>query len=273
MLGSVGFIPVAISAALVALTGCTGTSTTGESVARPDRPVRHSPQISVRSRPIADALVRRRVLLGYSVRHRPITAEEIGDADSPRRALIVGCIHGNEPAGMAIAKSLSAATALPEVDLWIVRDLNPDGVAARTRDNADGVDLNRNFPDHWTPLGPPGSLHYAGPGPLSEPESRAVAALLSRLHPTLGIWYHQALNVVDDSQGPAALERRYAADTGMSLRPLTDFLGSATGYEDRLSRRTAFVVELPGGELTARQVRVHARAALDVAARSGPGRA
>ena len=49
---------------------------------------------------------RRTVTLGRSVRGRPIVAIETGDFDSARRTLLVGCIHGNEPAGIAIARRL-----------------------------------------------------------------------------------------------------------------------------------------------------------------------
>src|SRR5207302_2442612 len=151
---------------------------------------------STQARPITDALVHRRLVLGYSVDHRPITAIERGDPDSPQRALVVGCIHGNEPAGIAVARALTATAVPPEVDLWVVPDLNPDGVAASTRVNADGVDLNRNFPYRWKPLGAPGSIDYAGPRPLSEPASRILSNLLQAVPPTLGIWYHPATAVV-----------------------------------------------------------------------------
>ena len=59
--------------------------------------------------------------------------------------------------------------------------INPDGVAAGTRGNAHGVDLNRNFPYDWRPLG---GGEYSGPAPLSEPESRAAHRLILESSPT-----------------------------------------------------------------------------------------
>jgi protein MpaA len=177
-------------------------------------------------------------------------AVELGDPDSPRRVLVVGCIHGSEPAGIAIAAAPARGSPPARADLWIVPDLNPDGVAAGTRQNAHGVDLNRNFPFHWQSLGPPGSLFYAGPRPLSEPESRLAAHLILRIRPVLAIWYHQALNLVDDSQGPQAAERRYASLAEMREVRLIDYPGSAAGWEDAAIGPTAFVVELPAGPLS-----------------------
>src|SRR2546423_8456664 len=142
---------------------------------------------------VREPVVRRHVLLGYSVRHRPIVGYEVGDSDSARRLLVVGCIHGSERAGTAIADALIRSTPTQDVDLWVVPTLNPDGAAAHTRVNGRGVDLNRNFPYQWRRIGMPGALTYSGPGPLSEPESRLALALLKRLRPSLGLWYHQAL--------------------------------------------------------------------------------
>jgi protein MpaA len=212
-------------------------------------------------------------ITGHSVRGARIVARRLGDSGDGPRVLVIGAIHGNEPAGIAIVKRLEHDAASRRVQLWVIDDLNPDGVRANTRGNAHGVDLNRNFPDRWKPLGPPGSTYYAGSKPLSEPESRALAVLLRRTRPTLGIWYHQALDVIDDSQGPAVLMRRYATDTAMALRRLPDYPGSATGYEDHLFGPTGFVVELPGGQLSSGQVRRHVHAVLDLAQRSAPSRA
>ena len=124
----------------------------------------------------------RRVLLGRSVDGRAIVVYEIGDTDSRRRELVVGCIHGNERAGVAIARKLEQASPLG-IDLWIVPVLNPDGLLARTRGNAHSVDLNRNFPWRWRPLR---GLFYSGPHPLSgsggEPvQDRGGEVLAARL--------------------------------------------------------------------------------------------
>src|SRR2546423_11151833 len=91
----------------------------------------------------------RHLLLGRSVRGRRIEAVELGSAHAHKTTLVIGCIHGNEPAGIAIAHRLERSPAPTRYQLLVVADLNPDGVGARTRQNAHGVDLNRNFPLHW----------------------------------------------------------------------------------------------------------------------------
>lgn len=252
------WVGAAVLAAVLAA-GCTAARGLAHHAA--NRPAhRPAPRSAGHSRPAADPVIRRTMMLGYSVHHRPITVVELGDPDSPRRGLVVGCIHGSEPAGIAIATALARGAPPPQADLWIVPDLNPDGVAAGTRQNAHGVDLNRNFPFHWPAPAPPGSLFYPGPRALSEPESRLAVRLILRIRPVLAIWYHQAMNLVDDSQGPQAAERRYASLTGMREAPLTDYPGSAIGWEDATIGPTAFVVELPAGRLSPAGVRRHAAA-------------
>lgn len=258
--------PVVLLAVLVTLAGITGCTSNVPISVHASQPSQHRKNQTVT--PQLDKQVRRTLVLGYSVRHRAIIAIRMGDPDSPAHTVIVGCIHGNEPAGIAIAKALGTHPVPAEADMWVIIDLNPDGVAAGTRGNGHGVDLNRNFPFKWRSLGPPGSLHYAGPHPLSEPESRLAAALVLRLRPRLTIYYHQQLAVIDDSQGPRRIERHYAHAVGLPLRPLTDYPGSATGWQDHLLGPTAFVVELPPGALSPRQTQAHVAAVLAVLPRA-----
>jgi len=193
--------------------------------------------------------------LGRSVQGRPIQATELGDPAAPRKLLVIGVVHGNETAGRAVVRALVASGAPPGVDLWIVDELNPDGVAAGTRQNAHGVDLNRNFPWRWRAAGRPGDAQYPGPRVLSEPESRIAYRLILRLRPRITIWFHQPLGVVDQSGGSLAIERRYAESSGLPLRRLPRYHGSAVSWQNtRLPDTTAFVVELPPGTPTATQV-------------------
>jgi protein MpaA len=207
------------------------------------------------------------VMLGRSVQGRPIQALVLGDPHAPNPTLVVGCIHGNEPAGMAVTDRLRGWRPPTGSALWIVRDMNPDGVAATTRQNAHGVDLNRNFPFRWRPLGPPGSQQYAGRGPLSEPESRIAHALILRLKPRLTIWFHQPLGVTDRSGGDVRLERRFAAISRLPLRQLPRYPGSITTWQDvALRPSTGFVVELPPGRPSSHAVARYARAVEQLAA-------
>jgi protein MpaA len=211
--------------------------------------------------------VQRAVVLGRSVQGRPILAFEVGDPRSPKRVLVVGCIHGNEPGGVAIAEALARGRPVAGADLWIVPDLNPDGVAADSRQNADRVDLNRNFPWQWRPLGPPGTTFYAGRRALSEPESRIVERLMLRVRPQVSIWFHQHLDVVDESGGNVRIERRFASLVRMPLRRLTRYPGSATGWENHtLPGTTSFVVELPAGRVSNERIGVFTRAIRALAA-------
>ena len=198
--------------------------------------------------------------LGRSEGGRAITVVARGAAGAPQRLLVVGCIHGNESAGIAIARRIEQLAPPKNTGVWIIPSLNPDGVAARTRGNSDGVDLNRNFPYRWQPLG---GLFDSGPAALSEPESRLASKLIERIRPTISIWFHQHENLVDASGGDQTIERRYARLVGLPLRRLPRYPGSVVGWENHLlPRSTAFVVELPPGTLSPAQVSRFARAAL-----------
>jgi protein MpaA len=209
---------------------------------------------------------RRHLLLGYSVEHRPIGVQELDAAAAVTRVLVVGCIHGNERAGIAVARRIAAMRAPSGVDLWIVDDLNPDGAAAGTRQNAHGVDLNRNFPYRWKAVGAPGDQQYPGMRPLSEPEARIAQRLVLRLRPRVTIYFHQPLGLVDESGGDPRIERRFAALSGLPLRRLTRYPGSAVGWQNhQLPGSTGFVVELPPDQLTPRSVTHLAQAVLALA--------
>jgi protein MpaA len=202
--------------------------------------------------------------IGFSVRHRPIRVHVIGDPSASRSILVVGCVHGDESAGEQVTRRLRSGTPPANTRWWIVHELNPDGCdpGTRSRQNAHGVDLNRNSPWHWRPIGRPGSTYYSGTGPLSEPESRAINRLIGRVRPAVSVWYHQHAALVDSSSGGSStIERRYAKTVKLPLTDYGVFPGSITSWQDhRYPSDTAFCVELPAGALPAAAVRRHVKA-------------
>jgi protein MpaA len=194
-------------------------------------------------------------VLGYSVRHRPIAAWRLTTGHARRSVLVVGSIAGDERGGIAVTRLLASDPAIGGVTLWLVPNMNPDGAVRGTRVNANGVDLNRNFPFRWHRLGEPGSRYYPGPRPSSEPETRAIEAFIRRVRPVLSIWLHQPYRLIDDSEGPLWAERYLARATELPLRRLPDYAGSSIGWDDHIVPSSAFDVELPGGELSQTTIR------------------
>ena len=186
--------------------------------------------------------------------------------------VVIGVIHGDEAAGLAITSRL-ATMALPgDIDLWIVDSMNPDGQAADDRHNADQVDLNRNFPYQWAPFESPGGSEYAGSAAASEPETQAMVAFISEVHAEMVIWYHQDLDRIAPSTGrDGRIRARYAELTGVPLLNITGghYTGvAATWARHELSDGVAFIVEL-GPTLDDAQADAHAAAIVTVAGELG----
>lgn len=142
--------------------------------------------------------------VGHSVAGRPLAAiANFDPATTPPPAaitLLLGGIHGNEPATVRLIQEFVAGppwAALAGRPVIALPVANPDGCAARTRYNLRGVDLNRNFPYGWRR----DSLEPPGPEPFSEPESRALRALILDWRPTKIVSLHWALAELD-ADGP-----------------------------------------------------------------------
>ena len=144
--------------------------------------------------------------VGFSVEGRPIEVIRFGQGPTAR--LILAGIHGGSEANTtALAEALVDHLALhPEavpadITLYVLPRLNPDGAERATgadgRTNANGVDLNRNWPALWVPhwdrsgcwdLAPT----TAGSGPASEPETLSLIQFVSAAKVDALISYHSA---------------------------------------------------------------------------------
>jgi protein MpaA len=161
--------------------------------------------------------------IGYSVQGRPLLVAQSGSG--PLRVYLVGGMHGDEIEGRS---ALEPIRSQPDaaVTLRIIRDLNPDGSAAYRRANARGYDLNRNWPASNFKPGATG-----GPAPLSEPETRALAADLRAFKPDVVVVLHSiATGPMVNYDGPAGALASAFADAARSVSPAW-YVEPDMGYE------------------------------------------
>src|SRR5690606_21117062 len=80
--------------------------------------------------------------IGTSVQGREIVVWSRRVDQPTRTVVVVGAVHGNEPVSPPTVRALVEVAYPADMEVWLVPELNPDGVAAGTRWNANGVDLN-----------------------------------------------------------------------------------------------------------------------------------
>lgn len=197
----------------------------------------------------------RRGVAGHSAQGRPIRLLQHGDPAIDGEVLVFGCMHGDE-CGAKHVRPIAGCPA-PDADIYTVPNLDPDGHAIGTRLNGRGVDLNRNFPSAWKPIGSRGSPQYSGPRPFSELETRLAARIIETLRPEVTIWFHQhyATEPLVRAWGPSVqLARQYARLAGLPFRRLPWLAGTAPNWQNhRFPGTASFVVEFPRGEIPQRR--------------------
>jgi protein MpaA len=142
------------------------------------------------------------------------------------KLLLFAAIHGEEcETTFVLSRALRHLTE-PSPHCAVVLAANPDGSIRGTRGNARGVELNRNFPaSSWKPdpVGHRASMDaprdvWLSPGehPASEPETRALIALIEELRPETVIALHAPLDCIEDPHR-GELAQRLAERTGLPL--------------------------------------------------------
>ncbi len=184
---------------------------------------------------------------------RPIfhVQHESGDKRG-KRILALGLIHGDEP--LAGELTVAWAERLKKLDkfrsTWrIVPMLNPDGLLRKTRPNAAGVDLNRNFPTrdwseeamaYWEKSQKKNDRRFPGEGPASEPETKCVIAHIKDFKPEFIVSNHTPYRVLD-FDGPQMPFPKYP---DLPWRALGNFPGSLGRYMWRDYKIPVLTVEL-----------------------------
>lgn len=126
------------------------------------------------------------VILGKSVKGQDIKGFSFGIENSFNKTLIIGCLHGVEPQSKEVCdlyiNDFKDKTFPDDCFLLLIPCLNPDGLALKTRGNANSVDLNRNFPaSSWKSVPVSGNTSYhPGIKPASEPETQVIVNLFNK---------------------------------------------------------------------------------------------
>lgn len=184
------------------------------------------------------------LIAGYSIQAQPIQYSVLGDGR--RTILVLGAIHGNEPASAVLAEQLRLylcdnRSVLKDREVVVLAVANPDGLAAGTRFNANGVDLNRNFPA-------PNRQNTARYGlvELSEPEAVAIKTLIDKYKPDVIISIHQPLSCIDYDGPSEDLAKVMAANCDLPVRKLGAMPGSLGSYSGLVLGIPIITFELPG---------------------------
>jgi len=195
---------------------------------------------------------------GVSVNGSPILVKTYPPLDQRKplgKVLLVGGIHGDEYSSVSVVFKWMNILNEHHSGMfhWRIAPLmNPDGLLRdeSQRMNANGVDLNRNFPspdwharteDYWVNRTGRNSRRYPGTAPLSEPEARWLAEEIERFEPDVIVSVHAPYGVVDydgPRNGPYRLGRLY-------LELLGTYPGSLGRYVGVMLDKPLVTIELP----------------------------
>ena len=134
--------------------------------------------------------------------------EKAGTQKKPKRILAKALIHGDETNAGVVARAwMERLNKIDPRNTWrVIPIANPDGLKAKTRYNANGVDLNRNFPTadwenqaiaYWKKKMNSDKRRYPGPSAASEVETRCLMKHFDEFKPDFIISVHTPLGVLD----------------------------------------------------------------------------
>jgi murein peptide amidase A len=192
--------------------------------------------------------------IGTSVRGRSIAIERFGSGRIG--VFILAGIHGDEretvPLAMRFCEYLHDQPNLRDGrTVTIIPIANPDGFAANTRTNANGVDLNRNFPANNF-RNASRARRTGSTRPADQPETVALMRAIEEAQPRLIISIHSAHDelVCNNYDGPAeSIARVMSKHNGYRVAasmgyPTPGSMGSYYGVDRQIPIIT---LELPRG--------------------------
>lgn len=202
------------------------------------------------------ALTYQRMVYGYSELGRELVCYRIGDDQAARSMLMIFGVHGFEDSFSqdaivlhVIADEITIHYAaqpdlLQDFCLYIIPTANPDGLIDGVsqdgfgRCNANGLDINRDFPVNWRKRTE--SRNRTGDAPFSTAEARAIRDLVEQVAPTYAIDVHGWINA---AYGDGRMARVFAKPFGFSVKePVSG--GMLCSWLDQVTEE-AIMLELP----------------------------
>jgi len=167
-------------------------------------------------------------IVGTSVQRLPILSFVLGQGSDV--TFILATIHGNESAGTPLVRRLGKyLQRQPHLmagrTVVLLAVANPDGMARNSRFNANGVDLNRNFPASNRV-----NDKQSGATALSEPEARVIKQLIEQYSPDRIVSIHQPLACIDYDGPGTTLAVRMAQYCNLRVKRLGPKPGSLGSY-------------------------------------------
>ena len=172
------------------------------------------------------------------------------------RILMLGGIHGDEYSSVSIMFKWMLTLNKYHSGLfhWKIMPLvNPDGLLQKKsqRMNANGVDLNRNFPNseepeaslnYWKKHAYSDPRRYPGKQPGSEVETKWIVELIKAFQPDAIVAIHAPYGIVDFDGPPARPPARLGS---LYLKLLGTYPGSLGNYAGLQQNIPVVTVELP----------------------------
>ncbi len=188
------------------------------------KPMNHEPSPTLVERARRGVLLHEPSSYGTSRQGAPLL---VWRPDTAPEILILASIHGDESETTVVVSEALRSIRHEDLKVAVILCANPDGTVRGTRCNANGVDLNRNFPtSNWSP----DPVHYKsresdtrdialcpGTEPASETETKALISLIEELSPRAVVSLHSALACIDDAD-ESPLGHRLADATGLPLQ-------------------------------------------------------
>lgn len=161
----------------------------------------------------------------------------IATEKQPRKILVFSLIHGDEfPSGSVSRSWIERLVTIEPRNHWrVIPILNPDGLKNKTRYNANGVDVNRNFPTkdweenaikYWEKETKKDKRRFPGTKAGSEKETQCAMAQIDDFKPDLILSIHTPYGVLD-FDGPKI---RPPAFPGIPWKNLGNYPGSLGRY-------------------------------------------